>query len=81
MRLADLLRNGTGGTETNQKNLFGDVVLDTDMECDAIIFEELKKSGSVAFALSEEKPELIVLNRFHIFSIQKNKQTEHSLIV
>ena len=32
------------------------------MLCDEIIFQHLKDSGVVAFALSEEKPQLIEIN-------------------
>ncbi|KRX05375.1 hypothetical protein PPERSA_00676 [Pseudocohnilembus persalinus] len=58
VKLSDLLRNlSTDGKQLETKNKFGDTQLDTDVACDEIIFRELKKSGKVAFGLSEEQPE------------------------
>lgn len=31
IKLSDLLRNGSGGKETQSKNKFGDIQLDTDV--------------------------------------------------
>jgi fructose-1,6-bisphosphatase len=57
--LAVVLRNSSGGGKsTVTENKFGDIQLDTDITCEHIIIEELKKSGVVAFALSEETPEV-----------------------
>lgn len=38
------------------ENKFGDAQLNIDVECNNIIYDELKKSGVVAYALSEERP-------------------------
>lgn len=40
------------------ENKFGDIQLNIDVDCNNIVYDELKKSGVVAYALSEEKPVL-----------------------
>ena len=42
--------------QLTQQNLFGKTQSDLDLEADKIIFEQLKKSGVVHSAASEEKP-------------------------
>jgi fructose-1,6-bisphosphatase len=42
--------------QLTQQNLFGKTQSDLDIEADKIIFEQLKKSGVVHSAASEEKP-------------------------
>jgi fructose-1,6-bisphosphatase len=41
-----------------KENVFGDIQLDTDIKCEEIVNEELKKSGVVRFSLSEETPKV-----------------------
>jgi fructose-1,6-bisphosphatase len=58
--LGIILRSSYGGGKSIEtKNDFGDIQLDTDVKCEAIILEELKKTGLVAYALSEETPKAI----------------------
>jgi fructose-1,6-bisphosphatase len=42
--------------QLTQQNQFGKTQSDLDLEADKIIFEQLKKSGVVHSAASEEKP-------------------------
>jgi fructose-1,6-bisphosphatase len=42
--------------QLTQQNLFGKTQSDLDLEADRIIFEQLKNSGVVHSAASEEKP-------------------------
>ncbi|EGR30678.1 hypothetical protein IMG5_126140 [Ichthyophthirius multifiliis] len=62
VRLSDILKyHTTGRQETGQINTFGDIQLDCDTHTDQIIFDELKKTGVVAYALSEETPQPVNL--------------------
>lgn len=45
-----------GANKVSSFNKFGEQQLDVDLETDSIIYEELKKTGMVYSALSEEKP-------------------------
>ena len=42
--------------QLTQQNMFGKTQSDLDIEADKIIFEQLRKSGVVHSAASEEKP-------------------------
>lgn len=56
------LRHNTCSKVEAAVNHFGDAQLDLDIHLDYMIFESLKKTGVVYAALSEEQPELNVLN-------------------
>ncbi|KAL4474676.1 hypothetical protein ABPG72_002269 [Tetrahymena utriculariae] len=62
IELADLLRfHACGRKEAGTQNAFGDIQLECDTKSDEIIFNHLKKTGEVAYGLSEEQPKLVEL--------------------
>lgn len=58
IKVSDILRFHTSDKQVDSQNQFGDVQLDSDVECDQLIFAELKRTGVVAYALSEENPQV-----------------------
>jgi sedoheptulose-bisphosphatase len=55
--IGDVMRDGGYSSATvGSTNSFGDVQLDVDLKTDAVVFDELKKSGLVKIAASEENP-------------------------
>jgi sedoheptulose-bisphosphatase len=68
--LAIVLRHSTGGgSQGTTSNKFGDIQLDSDIACETIINEELKNSGVVAYALSEETPEVTNLLKLQLIQV------------
>lgn len=56
IEVSQILRYQTSDTQVDSTNQFGDVQLDSDVECDQVIFNHLRQTGVVAYALSEENP-------------------------
>ncbi len=48
-----------GGHHLETFNAFGDHQLDTDIDCEEAMIEELKKTGLIKYVLTEENPSVI----------------------
>jgi fructose-1,6-bisphosphatase len=65
--ISELLRNSSENLagQAGQTNSYGDHQLNIDIESDSIIFRQLKESGLVQSAVSEETPHLESLGGSH----------------
>jgi fructose-1,6-bisphosphatase I len=60
-KVADHLRFSIS-SKTETSNDFGELQLDTDVHTDNLIFQSLKDTGCVYAGISEEKPQMVMLN-------------------